>query len=288
MLYVLDAGSGDPPLVLLHGLGGGSSTWHGVIRSLHCSTGSLPRVLAADLLGFGRSPWPRSTYSVAGHLDAITETLAQRGLADRPISLAGHSLGAILAAELAAKFPERVVQLTLVNLPFFRSEGDAREHIATIGALARLTVTGHWAAHALCRVMCALRPSLRFAAPYFARHLPAAVARDSLLHNYTSYSRTLMNVIVRTRLDRAFDRLAAASMPITFLHGARDLTAPVNNVRRLIEGHPNWHLDLTPDATHYLPITHPDAVAIALRGGPEQWEAHHAEDTTEQVSPEQC
>jgi len=123
---------------------------------------------------------------------------------------------------------------------------------------------------------------------YFARHLPAAVARDSLLHNYTSYSRTLMNVIVRTRLDRAFDRLAAASMPITFLHGARDLTAPVNNVRRLIEGHPNWHLDLTPDATHYLPITHPDAVAIALRGGPEQWEAHHAEDTTEQVSPEQC
>jgi len=271
--------------MLLHGLGGGSSTWHGVIRSLHCATGGSPRVLAPDLLGFGRSPWPRSTYSVAGHLDAITETLAQRGLADRPISLAGHSLGAILAAELAAKFPERVVQLTLVNLPFFRSEGDAREHIATIGALARLTVTGHWAAHALCRVMCALRPSLRFVAPYVARHLPEAVARDSLLHNYTSYSRTLMNVIVHTRLDPVFDRLTAASVPITFLHGGRDLTAPVNNVRGLVDGHPSWHLDLTPAAAHYLPITHPDAVANALRGGRDQREAHHAEVTAGQVSP---
>lgn len=286
MLYVLDAGSGDPPLVLLHGLGGGSSTWHGVIRSLHRSTGGSPRVLAPDLLGFGRSPWPGSTYSVTDHLDAINVTLAQRGLADQAIDLAGHSLGAILAAEFAAGFPERVTRLTLVNLPFFSSEDDAREHIATIGALARLTVTGHWAARALCRVMCTLRPSLRFVAPYVARHLPAEVARDSLLHNYISYSRTLMNVIVRTRLDQAFDRLAAANVPITFLHGEHDLTAPVNNVRRLIKGHSDWRLDLTPAAAHYLPITHPDVVASALRGGQDQREAHHAADAAGQGSPE--
>ena len=247
--------SASPPLLLLHGIGAGASSWLQVAQRLAPER----RVLAPDLLGFGASPWPDAAYTVDDHLRAVQELLGARGLADSPLEIAGHSMGAILAAELAARLGLRVRRLALVSLPYFRSEAEARESIGQLGVLARLTVLGHWGAGLACGAMCALRPQLRFLAPHFAPHVPAEVARDAVMHNYTSYSRSLEHVIVRHRLEPALERLA--NLPVLLVHGTGDRSAPIEHVRRLAAAHPHWTLQVVDGADHLLPITRPDVLA---------------------------
>lgn len=258
-LCVEERGAGGRPLLLLHGIGGGKSSWTPVVSIL----AGHRRTLTPDLLGFGRSPWPDIGYTVDDHLVALEQLLRDRGLATGQIDVAGHSMGAILAAAFAARHAGRVERLTMVCLPYFRSESEARHWIASIGLLARLTVLGHWAAGTICGVMCALRPTLTFLAPHFAPHVPAAVARDALMHNYASYSRTLQNVIVRHRLDPALDRLA--DRPVRLVHGDRDRSAPLDNVRPLVERYPCWRLQVVAGADHHLPLEQPERLAELLR-----------------------
>lgn len=259
LLHVQEHGRGGTPLVLLHGLAGAGSSWSLVVPELARDR----RVLLPDLLGFGRSPWPDVAYTVDDHLAAIERLLTERGIGNGPFDLAGHSMGAVLAAELAARGPNRVRGLALVSLPLFRSADAVRVHAAGMGPLARLTVTGHWIAGALCATMCALRPVLTFLAPHFAPHVPADVARDALRHNFASYSRSLRSVIVRHRPDAALRALS--DRPVLFLHGDADRSAPLAPVRELVEHARGWRLRVVPGANHYLPIERPRLVAAGLR-----------------------
>ncbi len=257
-LSAQEYGRDGPPLVLLHGLGGAGSMWVPVAERL----AGRRRILIPDLLGFGHSPWPDAEYSVDDHLAALQAMLAERGLSRGPLDIAGHSMGAILAAELAARNPERVRGLVLVSLPYFRSEAEARDHVARMGTLARLTVAGHPLAKAVCRGMCALRPALRFLTPRVAPHVPADVARDALMHDFTSYSRSLRSVIVDHRPDAALRKLAGRS--VLLIHGDADRSAPLENLRTLAQSVPGWVLEVVAGGGHYLPLERPGRVAQLL------------------------
>ena len=246
------------PLLLLHGIGAGASAWVPAARTL----ATRRRVLVPDLLGFGSSPWPEVSYGVHDHLSAILNLLERRGLAAGPLDVAGHSMGAILAAELAVRLGHRARRIALVSLPYFRSEVEAKQAIGTLGVLARLTVLDHWAAGTVCAAMCALRPQLRWLAPHFARHVPADVARDTVMHNYASYSRSLREVIVRHRLEPALERLA--DRDILLIHGDADRSAPIEHIRPLTARFPHWRLETVPGADHALPIVRAGTVARLL------------------------
>lgn len=101
-------------VLLLHGLGGNSVTWHGVAPILAARLGA--RVLAVDLPGFGLSrPLGRHV-----GLRLFTRLLVQVMHAEAPTGarflVAGNSLGAALALELAAAAPERISGLSLAAL----------------------------------------------------------------------------------------------------------------------------------------------------------------------------
>ena len=66
-------------------------------------------VLAPDLLGHGSSPW-EPPWDIGAHCDAIRETI---GVA--PAFLLGHSFGGRLAFEVAARAPELVQKLVLLD-----------------------------------------------------------------------------------------------------------------------------------------------------------------------------
>ena len=66
-------------------------------------------VIAVDLLGHGSSPW-EPPWDVSAHCDAILDTV---GLA--PAALVGHSFGGRLAFELAARAPQSVPKLVLLD-----------------------------------------------------------------------------------------------------------------------------------------------------------------------------
>jgi lipase len=66
-------------------------------------------VLAPDLLGHGDSPY-EPPWSIGAHLDALDATLGET-----PALLVGHSFGGRLAFELAARRPELVERLVLLD-----------------------------------------------------------------------------------------------------------------------------------------------------------------------------
>ncbi|WP_169739954.1 alpha/beta fold hydrolase [Actinospica robiniae] len=93
---------GRPALILLHGGGAASRTWKQQFSGL----ADRYHLLAPDLPGFGRSPGPVS-------LDAATEAVA--ALVERvgPAHLCGYSMGAFVAARVAADRPESIRRLIL-------------------------------------------------------------------------------------------------------------------------------------------------------------------------------
>jgi esterase len=87
-----------PAIVLLHGLGDGADVWRPMMASWRMPLS----VVAFDLPGHGRSPWLRERhYDVAGLADWVAKAIGAQGI-QRPV-LVGHSLGARIAVELAAR-----------------------------------------------------------------------------------------------------------------------------------------------------------------------------------------
>ncbi|XP_031644905.1 1-acylglycerol-3-phosphate O-acyltransferase ABHD5 [Oncorhynchus kisutch] len=102
-----------PPLVLLHGFGGGVGLWAQNLDSL-CGSGA---VYALDLLGFGRSSRPLFSVDPQGaeeqFIGALEEWRDRVGLEE--MILMGHNLGGYLAAAYTLTHPHRVKHLILVE-----------------------------------------------------------------------------------------------------------------------------------------------------------------------------
>ncbi len=97
-----------PPVLALHGLTGHGKRWR------HLAEGQLPqaRMIAPDLRGHGRSTWT-PPWGIADQVDSLVEVLDAE-TAD-PVVLVGHSYGAAIAVHLAARVPERVRALLLLD-----------------------------------------------------------------------------------------------------------------------------------------------------------------------------
>lgn len=109
VLSALRFGLGDPEVTLLHGAGLNAHTWDAVALLL-----GRPAI-AIDLAGHGDSSWRDDLdYSPAVLADDVAHALAH--WAPRPQILVGHSLGGLTAQVVAARHPERVRELVLVDI----------------------------------------------------------------------------------------------------------------------------------------------------------------------------
>lgn len=112
-----DAGEQTTPdFVLVHGIGV-SSRAYGPTAALLAKHGDVHLV---DLPGYGRSPKPASNLTIAEHADVLARYLRERRL-DHPI-LVGHSMGAQVVADLAARYPELARHVVLIG-PVMTPEG---------------------------------------------------------------------------------------------------------------------------------------------------------------------
>jgi len=112
-LAVEDTGQGKP-VVLIHGLGTNSYTWHRIAPRLAESH----RVISIDLKGFGASEKPlEGPYTVRAQADLVREVIDRKGLRD--VTLVGHSYGGgialLLALDDAKADSQRVSRLLLLD-----------------------------------------------------------------------------------------------------------------------------------------------------------------------------
>lgn len=113
---VWGAGSGRPPLLLLHG---GNGSWLHWIANVEALAGRFT-VHVPDLPGLGESDAPddlRDIWSVTSCMK--TAFLAMLGDAG-PVPVAGFSFGSMVAGHLAFQLPERIAAIALVGAGGFR------------------------------------------------------------------------------------------------------------------------------------------------------------------------
>jgi pimeloyl-ACP methyl ester carboxylesterase len=110
-LNVESRGAGGTPVLFVHSFAGDLSHWSAQLEHLKVAR----RALAFDLSGHGKSPGAVGAYSIhelAKDVGAVADAQALERFV-----LVGHSLGAQVAVEYAARHPRRVAALGLVDAP---------------------------------------------------------------------------------------------------------------------------------------------------------------------------
>ncbi len=104
----LDEGAGDV-LLLIHGIGGSTDCWRGVVHKL----ASRYRVIAVDLLGHGQSDKPRGDYSLGAFAVWLRDFLDALDI--REATVIGHSFGGGVALQFAHQHKEYCRRLVLIS-----------------------------------------------------------------------------------------------------------------------------------------------------------------------------
>ncbi len=130
-----DTGGGGVAVVFLHGNPTSSYLWRGVLPHVAGSA----RCLAPDLIGMGRSGKPAIAYRFADHaryLDAWFDALAL----DKVV-LVGHDWGGSLAIDRAARYPEQVAGIVVLET-FLRPMSWAEYPPSSVGFFRDLRTPG--------------------------------------------------------------------------------------------------------------------------------------------------
>jgi len=114
-------GIGDPRVIFLHATGFSGSCWRPHAEQLAESMSSV----LVDLRGHGRSSKPPEPYRWAYFVDDIVSLLDEGDW--RGVILCGHSVGGATAIQVAARRPDRVSALVLVEPVVPEPRGAPRE-----------------------------------------------------------------------------------------------------------------------------------------------------------------
>jgi pimeloyl-ACP methyl ester carboxylesterase len=107
-------------MLLLHGLGATGGAWRGL------SAAYDRPALAPDLPGHGTAGWT-TTYSFAAHAEAVLPLLERF---DGPVPVLGHSMGGVVALELARLAPARVLNVVALGVKVSWPPEDAARALA--------------------------------------------------------------------------------------------------------------------------------------------------------------
>jgi 3-oxoadipate enol-lactonase len=250
-LFYRDVGVGEPPILLLHELGGSSASWQPAIPRLAAER----RVLAVDLRGAGRSEKPPGPFELADQADDLEDLL--RALNAGPVDIVGAALGSLVAALLAMRQPDRVRRLMMCAVAGEMAGTTARyleQRAARVRQVGMRGVADASLANAFPDTHAAARSAYR--AIYLAND-PYAYAEMSL---------------ALARLCLQPEEWGAIRAPPMVVSGAHDFIWPPDLGRHVADLVPGARFIELSDAGHFPHMQTPDALArLALdffRTGP--------------------
>jgi len=242
--HYISKGEG-PPVVLVHGLGGTLHAWYGVIENLAYHH----HVVALDLRGHGRSEGSSGAFSIDQWANDVAALLSALELP--AVTLVGHSLGSLVAQQLAATRPESVDNLVLVGgISYFEPPmKDAYEQRAKLVEAEGLdALVDDWLPGAL--------------APRTAAKLPQLVGllREMFLRNDPeSYAKACRAIVKAPPIKRE-----AIGQPTLLLIGDHDRSTPIRMTEELHRAIPVSRVRVIPGAAHWVALEQPDALAAAI------------------------
>lgn len=237
---------GAPPILVLHGITGSRRYWLPRILPL----ARRYRLIIPDLPGFGLSPKPFTDYTPSFFVETLMGLLEQERLADGKLRIIGHSLGGVLGMEMAAKYPDLVHRLTLMNIPRLSDPQMAHEIWFDGSASYRNLLMANSLRHNLAQVR---RTGLRLTARYM-RHLPWVVVADCRRFTFRSLTSTLEHCLLHYRVDELLPALPR--LPILLIHGDADQVAPIEAAMGFPSVHPFPALRVIRGAGHHPFHTH--------------------------------
>lgn len=244
------AGGGPHTVVLLHGIGGGRAMWRHTLPALARAGYDA---LAVDLPGYGGS-----AALPAGGVDAMAQAVVDLldALGCAQAVLLGHSMGGMVAQELAATAPARVAGLVLActSPAFGKPAGDWQARFVR-ERLAPLDGGRGMAGLAADLVPAMVSPGAAPGAAADAMAVMAAVPE-------ATYRRVLAAIV-------AFDRraaLPAIRVPTLCLAGAHDRTAPPEVMQRMAAHIPGAGFAVLANAGHIANLEQPQAFNDAVVG----------------------
>lgn len=221
--YVTKPSKPVATVLFLHGIGNSGDAWTKVINHLPDNV----RIISIDLLGFGGSPKPTwAMYNAKNQARAVLATYLKLGRVS-PVIIIGHSLGSLVAIELAKRYPIMVKRLILCSPPLYRTNlvASSRYYISSDDVLKQLYQSA------------SNRPD------DFVR-LSAVAAKYNLINesfnvttdNVASYMATLKTMIIN---QTSLEDVTKLTMPITIIRGTFDPLVVSKNINTLAKSHQN-------------------------------------------------
>lgn len=210
-LHLRTSGTGEPLVLFESGMGGSSLVWGAVVPAV----AARATTVVYDRAGLGRSPAtesPRDLEHLADDLEDVLTTLRSEGAG--PLVLVGHSWGGPIIRTVAARRPDDIRALVLVD----QTDELCEMHVDAVGGRRDRILAAVYPKLARLGVM---RPVLRRQ----ARSLPANL-RDELVR--TDGSAAASAALLRelssfgADLRRLHDEpLPAPSCPVTVISGTK-------------------------------------------------------------------
>ena len=224
----------QPPVVLVHGLGGYAEQWADLMVQL---VKAHRRVYAMDLLGYGKSAKPLdAAYSVPQEAGVVKGFLQAKRIGD--YDLVGWSMGGWVAAQVALDPSEsgNVRRLVLMDSAGLKYQLDWNPNLFVPDTPAKLK--------ALDKLLFVNPPAL----PGFVRR---AVIREALREGWV-IQRSMDSML--TGLDLEDGRLGQLQMPVLIVWGSDDRIIPLSVGERMHEEIPQSEMDVFEGCGHLGPV----------------------------------
>ena len=233
--------SGNGPLVvLIHGVGLRADAWRGQMNTLSTEF----TMMAIDMPGHGASAVPDGDMTLADYSDAIAAALPE------PALVVGHSMGAMIALDMASRFPDRVRGVAAMNAIYKRSAA-ARDAVMVRAASLDGQATPDPSAPLDRWFGDALTPEREACRTWLQEVDPAGYA--------TAYR------VFASEDGPSDTQLRSLPCPAIFVTGSEEPNSTPNMSRNMAALAPKGRAIIVDDAAHMMPMTHARQVNTALQ-----------------------
>jgi pimeloyl-ACP methyl ester carboxylesterase len=232
------------PIVLLHGASASLHTWDGWTKALR----PTHRVIRIDLPGHGLTGpyagrFAGQAYTGDNGASFVLAVLDRLGV--QRFSLAGNSLGGEVAWRIAARVPQRVHKLVLVDAIGYQL---ADSDIPLGWQFARLPVLGRLTEHFLPRPIIVQGLVAAYGDP--AKITEPLVDRYFELTLRAGNRGALVDMVRAASPNDGVQKVTGVQAPTLVLWGGRDRLVPLDHARRFVADIPGAKLQVFDDLGH--------------------------------------